>query len=60
MKVYYSQLSDKIFLVTIYPGSFTYFYRTSEDTFYTHYLSPKEAGLVYIGEFYSGDLYEME
>lgn len=59
MKVYYDKKLDQLVIVTYYPTNRIYIYSINKELTYD-LKSPKSSGLVYVGEFYSGDLYEMD
>lgn len=60
MKVYYDKKMDQLVLVTWYPYSKIYIYAT--DILFEHRSrSPASfKSLVYVGDFYSGETWEME
>lgn len=60
MKVYYDTKIDQLVLVTYYPHSGLYIYTTNILFNNTGKSPSKFKTLKYIGEYYSGDMYEQE
>lgn len=60
MKVYYDTIIDQLVLVTIYPHSKLFIYVT--DVLFQSTKKPPKffKSLVYVGEFFSGETYEMD
>lgn len=60
MEVYYDTKIDQLVLVTYYPHSNLYIYRTNVLFSGTNKSPAKFKTLKYIGEYYSGDMYDQE